>query len=68
MAREFHDVWSQVEVVEQLSHAGPVGVHVLVGLQVALLKVEDEREQLPEPVLVKQPHQICNTHHVTSTA
>lgn len=60
VARDLHDLWAQVEVLEEVSRGGSVGVDVLVGPTVTAVKVEDEVEQLAKSPLVKHAQQICN--------
>ena len=60
---EFHDLWPQVKVPEEVSRGGLLGVDVLVRPIIANLKVEDEVEKLPESPLVKHAQQICNDEH-----
>lgn len=58
MTRELHDVQSKVETRQKVPCGGFAGINVLVGPWVPLIKVLDEKKQLPEPSLVKHAQQI----------
>lgn len=60
VAHDLHDLWAQVEVLEEVSRGGSVDVDVLVGPTVAAVKVEDEVDQLAKSPLIKHAQQICN--------
>lgn len=60
MTCELHDIQSKVETGEKVSCDGFVGIYVLVGPRVPLIKVLDEDKQLPKSSLVKHAHQIWN--------
>lgn len=56
MSHEFYDILAQVKMTEHLLHCGPPGVHLMVCSWVALFKVMNELQKLPESALVKHPH------------
>lgn len=58
MTRELHDIQPKVEARQKVSRGGFVGIHVLVGPRIPLIKVLDEKQQLPESSLVKHSQQI----------
>lgn len=56
MSYKLHYVQSQIEMAEDVSHGGPVRVHVLVSAGIVLVKIQDEKQQFPEPSLIKHAH------------
>lgn len=58
MTYELHNVQSEIKVTEEISGCGLVRVYVLMCARFSHVKVLDEKQQLPEPPLVKHAHQI----------
>ena len=57
VAREFHDLWAQAELLEDLSHRRFLWVYALHGFGVVLVELGDEHEEISEAPFLKNPHQ-----------
>ena len=58
MTHEIASVLVQTVLFVELLHGGLVRVHVLPGLGVGLVEVLDEDEEVLEPTLLEQTHQV----------
>lgn len=57
MTCEVNDILAQVKLLVNLTHGGLFGIHTLHSFRIVLIEVGYENQELPEPSLLKQPHQ-----------